>query len=336
MNARRVWMILGLLALVALPFLLKSYQVYIAGLVGISAMAALGLNVLTGYAGQVSLGHAAFLALGGYGAAVIQTQLGVPIWVSVPVAGVVTSLFGLILVIPALRLSEIYLAIATLGFGVAVQQLIPQWSLLGGSQGLSVGRESVLDMWLDAEATLGPLTFTPRVNFYFVILAFSLVLWWATRNVLHSGLGRAFVAVRDRELAAESLGISLARTKTYAFLLSAFLTGVAGALQANLVGYLNAGTFGLAMSIEYLAIIAIGGLASMPGALLGAAFITLLPHLLSEFSQWVPQFIHGAALLAAILFMPYGLWGAFLRLKGRSRDWMTSARKLLGGGSARA
>jgi len=333
MSNRRLWLIISVVAAIVLPFILKNYQVTIAAFVLINATAALGLNVLTGYAGQISLGHAAFMALGGYTAALIQTQFGIPIWISLPVAGVVTSLFGLVLVIPALRLTEIYLAIATLGFGVAVQQVIPQWDLLGGSQGLSVDRTSVFDAWLNVEWALGPLTLTPRVKFYFVVVLVGAVLWWLTRNALRSGLGRMFVAVRDRELAAEALGVSLARTKAYAFLLSAFLTGVAGALHANLVGYINASTFGLGLSIEFLAMIAIGGIASMPGALLGAAFITLLPHLLSGFSQWVPQFVYGAALLGAILFMPYGLWGAFLKLRGRSRDWMTSIRELLGGTS---
>ncbi len=333
MSNRRIWLIVSVVTAVVLPFVLKNYQVTIAAFVLINATAALGLNVLTGYAGQISLGHAAFMALGGYSAALIQTQFGIPLWISLPVAGIVTSLFGLILVVPALRLTEIYLAIATLGFGVAVQQVIPQWSLLGGSQGLSVDRTSVFDAWLNVEGALGPLTLTPRIKFYFVVVLVGALLWWLTRNALRSGLGRMFVAVRDRELAAEALGVNLARTKAYAFLLSAFLTGVAGALHANLVGYINASSFGLGLSIEFLAMIAIGGIASMPGALLGAAFITLLPHLLSGFSQWVPQFVYGAALLGAILFMPYGLWGALLRLRGRSRGWLTSVRELLGGTS---
>lgn len=333
MTPRRLWLAISIAALVVLPFILKNYQVTIAAFVLINATAALGLNVLTGYAGQISLGHAAFVALGGYGAALLQTQFGLPIWISLPVAGVLTSLFGLILVIPALRLTEIYLAIATLGFGVAVQQVIPQWDLLGGSQGLNLSRATVFDAWLDVESALGPLTLTPRIKLYFVVVVVGAILWWLTRNALRSGLGRTFVAVRDRELAAEALGISLPRTKAYAFLLSAFLTGVAGALHANVVGYINASNFGLAMSIEFLAMIAIGGIASMPGALLGAAFITLVPEVLSGFSEWIPQFVYGAALLGAILFMPYGLWGALLRLRGRSREWMTSVRELLGGTS---
>lgn len=328
MDGRRLRTIVGLLFLIALPFVLKNYQVYLLSLVAVNALAALGLNVLTGYAGQISLGHAAFMALGGYTAAILQLQLGFPIWLSLPVAGALTGFFGLVLVVPALRLSEIYLAIATLGFGVAVQQILPQWALVGGHQGLGVARPSFIDAWLDLEATLGPLRLNPRINFYFVILVVSLLLWRLTRNALRSDLGRSFIAVRDRELAAEALGISLARAKAYAFLWSAFLTGVAGGLYGNLVGYLDMNTFGLALSIGFLSMIAIGGLASMPGSLIGAAFITLLPHLLSGFSQWVPQFVYGAALLAAVVFMPYGLWGAWLKLRGKTRGLMGSARRM--------
>lgn len=326
---RSGWMILAALALLLLPFFLRNYQVYLGTLVAVQALAALGLNVLTGYAGQVSLGHAGFMAVGGFTAAVLQMQLGLPMLVSLPLAGLFTGLVGLLLVIPALRLSEIYLAIATLGFGVAVQQLLPQLPWTGGHQGLNVGM-SALDGWLMWEADFGFFRFNEQVNFYLFAVAVSALLWWLARNAVRSALGRAFIAVRDRELAAESLGISLARTKSYAFLLSAFLTGVAGGLYANAVGYLDVTTFGLGYSIQFLAMIAIGGLASLPGSLLGAAFITLLPNALSGFSQWVPGFIYGASLLGAVMFMPYGLWGAWLRLRGRSRGAMGSIRRALG------
>lgn len=320
MSAKRIWPALGLLLLIVLPFALKNYQIYLLSLVAVNALAALGLNVLTGYAGQISLGHAGFMVLGGYAAALLQVKLGWPIWLSLPAAGLFTGVFGLLLVIPALRLSGIYLAIATLGFGVAVEQILPQWSWAGGHQGLRVPRPELFG-----------LSLKPELSFYFVVLAVSLLLWWITRNAVRSALGRAFIAVRDRESAAEALGISLARTKAYAFLLSAFLTGVAGGLYGNLVGYLNVSTFGLWLSIQFLSMIAIGGLASLQGALLGAAFITLLPHLLSGYSQWVPQFVYGGALLGAVIFMPYGLWGTWLKLRGKLQSASAvSIRRLLG------
>jgi len=305
-------------------------------LVAVNALAALGLNVLTGFAGQVSLGHAGFIAVGGYAAAILQIQLGLPVWLSLPLAGLISGVVGLVLLVPALRLSEIYLAIATLGFGVAVEQLLPQLPWTGGHQGLNVERAPV-DAWLEAEFSLGPIRFTEEIVIYLFILAVSLLLWWMTRNALRSDLGRAFVAVRDRELAAEALGVNLAWTKGYAFLLSAFLTGVAGGLYANLVGFMSVSAFGLAASIALLSMIAIGGMASLPGTLLGAIFITLLPNALSGFSQWVPSFVYGAALLGAVVFLPYGLWGAWLRFRGRGRGWIRSARDVLkpkGGGDA--
>jgi len=329
MTKKRVQLLIFIGSLVVLPFLLPNYQVYILSLVGINVLAALGLNVLTGYAGQISLGHAGFLAVGGYSAAIIQAQFGLPIWLSLPLAGTVTAVVGLLLVIPALRLSEIYLAIATLGFGVAVQQLLPQLPFTGGHQGLNVSRIA-LDGWIEYETVLGPLRFNERVNFYFFVLAVCLVLWWITKNAIHSRIGRSFIAVRDRELAAESLGINLPIAKSRAFMLSAFLTGVAGGLYANAVGYLNVGTMGLGLSILFLAMIAIGGMASMPGTLLGAVFVTLLPHLLSGYQQWIPSFIFGAALLAAVVFLPYGLWGAWLRSQGKRDAMMRSVRDLFG------
>ncbi len=320
MKARWPWVLL-LVALLALgPQFLKSYQVYLLSLAAVYALAALGLNLLTGYAGQISLGHAGFLAIGGYSAALLQGKLAWPLWASLPAAGLLTALLGLVLVIPALRLSEIYLAIATLGFGVAVEQLLPQWAWTGGHQGFSIPRPELFGLALNSD-----------LAFYYLILAVGLALVWIAANAVRAPLGRAFVAIRDNELAAQALGISLARTKSYAFLLSAFYTGIAGALYANLVGYLNVSTFNLGLSILLLSMIAVGGLASIPGSLLGAAFLGLLPQVLSGFSAWVPQFIYGAALLLVVIFMPYGIWGFLLQTVGRGRGLMRSARRLFPG-----
>ena len=319
MKAGWLWTLL-LVALLALgPQFMKDYQVYLLSLVIVYGLAALGLNLLTGYAGQISLGHAGFLAIGGYSAALLQAKLAWPLWGSLLAAGLLTALLGLLLVIPALRLAEIYLAIATLGFGVAVEQLLPQWAWTGGHQGLSVPRTKLFGLTLSSD-----------LAFYYLILIVVLLLVWLAANLVRAPLGRAFIAIRDRELAAEALGISLARTKSYAFLLSAFYTGIAGGLYANLVGYLNVSTFDLGLSILFLSMIAVGGLASIPGSLLGAAFLGILPQLLSGFSAWLPQLIYGAALLLVVIFMPYGIWGFLRQAAGRGRGLMRSARRLLG------
>jgi branched-chain amino acid transport system permease protein len=302
---RQIWLALLGLLLIILPFGLKGYTVYILSIAGANILAAVGLNLLMGYAGQVSIGQAAFLAIGGYTSALLMTKLGLSFWLAFPLAGMLTSLTGLILFIPALRLGTIYLAIATLGFGAAVQQLIPlpYWSaILGGHQGIRVPRPQIGSFVFDTDLELYYLTL--------VIVVVLLVLSW---NVARSYIGRAFIALRDKPAAAEALGINPTRYKAYAFLVSAFLTGIAGALQAHLVGHISPGEFGLGKSIEIFAMVILGGIGSLPGSVLGAVFLTFLPHWLSE-ARLLYTFLYGAALVLVIIFMPYGVWGFFLRL----------------------
>jgi len=301
----RAWLGLLLLMLVLLPVGLKGYTMYIVSLAGANVLAAVGLNVLMGYAGQVSIGQAAFLAIGGYTSALLMTKLGVAFWIAFPLAGLITGVTGLILFIPALRLSAIYLAIATLGFGAAVQQLIPlpYWSaILGGHEGIRVPRPKILSFVFDTDLEL-----------YYLTLVIVLVLIALSWNVARSYIGRAFIALRDKPAAAEALGINPTRYKAYAFLLSAFLTGIAGALQAHIVGRISPGEFGLGKSIEIFAMVILGGIGSLPGSVLGAVFLTFLPHWLSGAKQFY-TFAYGAALVLAIIFMPYGVWGFFMRL----------------------
>jgi hypothetical protein len=206
---RQIWLALLGLLLIALPFGLKGYTVYILSIAGANILAAVGLNLLMGYAGQVSIGQAAFLAIGGYTSALLMTKLGLSFWLAFPLAGMLTSLTGLILFIPALRLGTIYLAIATLGFGAAVQQLIPlpYWSaILGGHQGIRVPRPQIGSFVFDTDLELYYLTL--------VIVVVLLVLSW---NVARSYIGRAFIALRDKPAAAEALGINPTRYKAYAF-----------------------------------------------------------------------------------------------------------------------
>lgn len=302
---RGIWFaLLGVIAMV-LPFGLKGYTIYILSVAGANVLAAVGLNLLMGYAGQVSIGQAAFLAIGGYASALLMTQLGLEFWLAFPLAGLLTGGTGLILFIPALRLSAIYLAIATLGFGAAVQQLIPlpYWSaIFGGHQGIKVPRPQ-----------LGGLVFDTDVELYYLTLVIVLALLALSWNIARSYIGRAFIALRDKPAAAEAMGINPTRYKAYAFLISAFLTGIAGALQAHIVGHISPGEFGLGKSIEIFAMVILGGMGSLPGSVLGALFLTFLPHWLAQ-AKLFYTFLYGAALVLVIIFMPYGVWGFFVRL----------------------
>lgn len=292
----------GLLLLLALaPFFLRGYTLYILSLAGVYVIATVGLNLLTGYAGQISIGHAGFLGIGAYAAALLLSRAGIPFWLGLPITGFITGLAGLILLIPALRLSAIYLAIATLGFGAAVSEILPRWpALTGGHQGMRVPKLSFFGLSLTTDTSL-----------YFLVLAVTLIMILIARNIIRSRLGRAFISIRDHEAAAQALGISLPRYKAYAFFISAVYTGIAGGLYAYVVGYISPGEFDLAKSIYIFSMMALGGIASIPGSVLGALFLTFLPQWLSGF-RGLQQFIYGAALVMVVLFMPYGIWG-FIR-----------------------
>ncbi len=289
----------GLLLLLALaPLFLRGYTLYILSLASVYVIATLGLNLLTGYAGQISIGHAGFLAIGAYAGALLLDRAGTPFWLGLPIAGFITGLAGLILLIPALRLSAIYLAIATLGFGAAVYEILPRWpALTGGHQGMRVPKLSLFGLSLATDTGL-----------YLLALAVTLSMILIARNIIRSRLGRAFIAIRDREAAAQALGISLPRYKAYAFFISAFYTGIAGGLYAYVVGYISPGEFDLAKSIYIFSMMALGGMASIPGSVVGALFLTFLPQWLSGF-RGLQQFIYGAALVMVVIFMPYGIWG---------------------------
>lgn len=292
-----IWGGLLLLLLLA-PLFLRGYTLYLLSLAGVYIIATIGLNLLTGYAGQISIGHAGFLAIGAYSAALLLDRAGIPFWLGLPLAGLITGLGGFILLIPALRLSAIYLAIATLGFGAAVYEIIPRWSsLTGGHQGMHVATPSLFGLKLESDVSL-----------YFLALAVTLLMILIARNTVYSQLGRAFIALRDHEAAAQALGISLPRYKAYAFFISAFYTGIAGGLYAYIVGYISPGEFDLGKSIYLFSMMALGGMASLPGSVLGALFLTFLPHWLSGF-RGLQQFIYGAALVLVVIFMPYGFWG---------------------------
>lgn len=280
------------------PLVLQSYNLYLLNLAAVKVIAAIGLALLTGYTGQLSIGHAGFLAIGAYGTALLAQHLGLPFWLGIPAAGLISGLAGFILLIPALRLTAIYLAIATLAFGTAVAEALPRWAAVtGGYQGMRVPRASFFGINVQND-----------VSMYYLALAMTVLLVLVARNIVRSRVGRAFIAIRDKSAAAQACGVSLARYKALAFFLSALYAGLAGGLYAHVVGYISPAEFGLAKSIDLFIMIALGGMASLPGPVLGALFLTYLPHWLSGF-RGLQSIIYGASLIGVVVFMPFGIWG---------------------------
>ena len=292
-----LWAVVIVLLAMA-PLVLRSYNLYLLNLAAVKIIAAIGLALLTGYTGQLSIGHAGFLAIGAYGTALLAQHFGLPFWVGIPVAGLISGLAGFILLIPALRLTAIYLAIATLAFGTAVAEALPRWSsVTGGYQGMRVPRASLFGINVQNDVAM-----------YYLALVMTVLLLLVARNIVRSRVGRAFIAIRDKSMAAQACGVSLAKYKALAFFVSALYAGLAGGLYAHVVGYISPAEFGLAKSIDLFIMIALGGMASLPGPVLGALFLTYLPHWLSGF-RGLQSIIYGGSLIGVVIFMPFGIWG---------------------------
>lgn len=296
MTARRIIGFLVLAALVTLPFGLGNYGYFILASVMIYAMVALSLNVLIGMGGQISIGHAGFWALGAYGSAIAIVKLGVPFLAGVAIGGVVAGLFGALVALPALRVQGHYLAIATLGFALFVQQVLFEWEwLTGGRQGLFVPRPTLFGYELNSD-----------FYYYYVLLAIFLLLAWWAGNFAKSHTGRSLMALRMSSVAAECCGIARPKHIIIAFTTSAFFTGVSGALYGSLLGHLSTETFSLAVSLSFLAMAVIGGLHSRAGALLGGIYLAVAPEFLRGFAD-AQMVIYGVILILFMQFLPGGL-----------------------------
>jgi len=297
----------------ALPFVLSNYRTFQAALVLVYAIALLGLNILTGYNGQISLGHGAFYAIGAYVAAILMDQAGVPYWATVPAAGAVCLLVGFLFGLPALRLEGLYLALATFALGVSMPQLLKYHHLekwTGGVQGIVIAKP---------EAPFG-LPLNPDQWLYFFTLAVALVMFALAHNLLRGRVGRALIAIRDQHTAAEVMGINTALYKSLAFGVSAMYTGVAGALGAIAVQFVAPDSFNVFLSITFLVGIVVGGLASLPGALYGALFIQFVPNIADEISKAAPWAIFGIFLIAFVYVMPSGVAGAVRMILARRKS----------------
>jgi branched-chain amino acid transport system permease protein len=308
------WYGLLLAALLVAPWLLPDYYVSQLVFIWIYAIAAIGLMILVGFTGQVSLGHAAFLAMGAYTEAYLQ-QHGWPFALSLTFSALVAGITGIIVGLPALRVKGMYLAIATLAFGFIVEEGVARAeSITGGNAGKTIGTLEVFGLPIDSEQ-----------RFYYLSLFVLALVVVGVMNLLRSPTGRAFVAIRDSEISAQSMGIHLARYKTIAFALSAAVAGIAGALYAHKIRFLSPDQFTFLQSIELLIILVIGGVGSIYGAIFGAAFWIAVQQFIVLAKDWLPPAIaqqtglqptvFGLILVAFVLFEPMGLYGRWLKIR---------------------
>ena len=316
-----MWAAVLLVVLLVLPFLVKNYRVFQFNLVLVYAIAVLGLNILTGYNGQISLGHGAFYALGAYTAAVMMDKMGAPYWTTLPVAGVLCFGFGFLLGFPALRLAGHYLALATFALALAVPQLLKYKGIeefTGGVQGLVLTKPDA-----PFEFSLFGQPLSPDRWLYFFTLAVTALMFLLAWNLLRGRVGRALVAIRDHPIAATAMGINLPMFKSLAFGVSAGFTGVAGALGAIAVAYVSPDSFNVTLSIFLLVGLVVGGLASIPGAIFGAIFIQYVPNIADQISRSAPAAIYGVLLIGLMYLMPTGVMGMVHRVWARLRSRTT-------------
>ncbi|MBW2094624.1 MAG: branched-chain amino acid ABC transporter permease [Deltaproteobacteria bacterium] len=326
------WFVALLCALAALPFMVKNYYIYMANYMAINVIVAVGLNILVGYTGQISLGHAGFFAIGAYGTVLLMAKAHFPFLLALPVAALAAAFFGFLLGLPALRLEGPYLSIATLGFGLTITQVIGRMSLFGGRQGLHT-----------PELSIGPWHLDSDRDFYYLVVMVLVFLILTARNLVKTKVGRAFIAIRDADIAAETMGVNLTYYKTLAFAVSAFYAGVAGGLYAFVLRFIEPEIFSLMMSIIFLAMVVVGGLGSIFGSIAGACLLSWLDlelrNILSipYLGGWLEvlsksyfsitgvsniQFIvYGLIMVLIMLFEPLGIYGFWIRTKIYWRTW---------------
>ncbi len=301
-------------AAVVLPFALSNYHVFQLAMVLSYAIALVGLNILTGYSGQISLGHGAFLAIGAYTTAILIDKYDVHYALTIPLAALICFVAGFLFGLPALRLEGHYLALATFSLAVALPQLLKfkhleEWT--GGVQGIVIMKpespfKDIMGLQINADRWM-----------YFVSLFIAIVMFILARNILKGRVGRALIAIRDHPIAAASMGINTSLYKSLAFGVSALFTGVAGSLSALLVSFVAPDSFNVFLSIILLVGMVIGGVATLSGALWGALFIQFIPNLADEISKAAPWAIYGVSMIAFMYLMPMGIAGALALLSRR-------------------
>lgn len=308
------WYSLLMVLLLAAPWLFAEYWLAQLTLVLIYSVAGLGLMLLAGYTGLFSMGHAAFLGVGAYTHTVL-TNMGLPFPLALACAAALSATVGVVVGLPALRVKGIYLGIATLSFGFIVEEVLARWeSVTGGNAGIRVLKPNLFGWVLDSGE-----------QFYFLCLVITVAATLGILNLLRSPTGRAFVAIRDSEISAQSMGIHLAYYKTLSFALSAALAGIAGALYAHNLQFISPDQFNILQSIDLLLMIVIGGVGSVHGAFLGAIFLIAMPQAIASVKDLLPAVIgqapglqglvYGLVLIAFVLFEPMGLYGRWLKIR---------------------
>ena len=273
------------------------YYLGLSNLIAIYVMVVLGLNLFIGYAGQISLGHAAFFAIGAYGSALGTTTLGGPAWPVMFVVALATALIALAVGLPALKLSGHYLAMATLGFNIVVYTVLVQWDAVTGGPSGFAGIPYL---------AIGSLTFDNEIRFHYLVWTFAVIALLLCLNLVRSGVGRGLAALAEDETAASALGVDTRRAKVKVFVLSAVLASVAGSLFAHCYAFVSPDSFDIFVSVDFVIMVVVGGMGSVWGTLFGTTLITLLPEWIETLEQF-KDIAHGSILVLILLFLPQGL-----------------------------
>jgi len=287
----------------------NAYYLQVLTFIGIHTLLALGLNMLMGYAGQISLGHAAFYGIGAYTTAIFTVHLGFSPWLALPAAILIAMAVAYIVGVPTLKLSGYYLGMGTLGFGMIVNILFREWSSVTGGASGFVGIPPL---------SLGPISFAEGRNYFYLVWGLVLLSLIICHRIIDSRVGRGLRAIHDGEKAAAAVGVNTSRLKLQVFILSAAFTALAGFLYAHLVYFISPGSFGFLASIRMVTMVVIGGMASIWGSLLGASLLTLLPEWLHSFSEF-EMMVYGLILMSVMIFLPRGLTRGLMDIYERSK-----------------
>ena len=320
----KTWVGAMVAAIVLLPLYAPEHIVYTATLAAILSIGVIGQNLLIGYTGQISFGQAGFYCIGAFTYGHLAL-LGCPWPLALLAAGLLAGVFGILVGLPSLRLKGPYLAIATLGFGIAVYQIFVNSPFLsGGRMGMAITKIS--PDWIPEWAAKAGITWAWLKDISSINYRFYFNLFWCgvftllSYNLVSSFIGRAFIAVRDNDIAAEVLGVNLTRYKLLSFAISSFYVGVQGGLYALFIGYLEPNMFTFMETINFLVAVIVGGLASVEGAIMGAVFVTLIPQVFNEYKELVP-IIYGITIMVVLIFEPLGLSGRLLKTRLYLRNW---------------
>jgi branched-chain amino acid transport system permease protein len=324
----RLWLGIGIFSLfLIVPWISSPYMIYVFNTIGIAAISVIGLNILIGFTGQISLGHGAFFGVGAYAAAILATSLDVPFYLAIPAASIITAMVGMIFGIPSVRLKGLYLTIATLAGQFIIEYILLHWdSLTNGTMGITLPKAALPGWELSGD-----------MDYFFLIFTCLIGMTWIAVNLIRTKYGRAFIAIRDNDRAAEGMGIPIFRYKLLAFGISSFYAGFAGALWAYYSVSITTEPFNLSLSVEYIAMVIIGGMGNITGSIFGAVFITGLNEVLRWLTEILMnmgvfsssglnmaplrEFAFGLAIVLFILFEPRGLAEVWRIIRSSFRLW---------------